>query len=551
MRRKYFLVQFIFLALCLFVACKNEESSLSPEQMLKSIQEQLSSSDTITVDKTINFKTGYNNLFLDSNDVKSFMLKNTEFEPFARDMIGFYKGRNFQYAWFDSTGMIEQASNFINVLNNNQALSKDSTLIDKKMFSLYKQFANRDSVANIKTLLEAELRLTGQFFKFAQGTYGGKNLDISELGWFIPRKKLNFNELFNATVKSQNVEAERLFMNPIYKKLHDELVKYSALKELPWENISIGGAKLSVADSSTVLKLKGRLALLGDMLAADVNEVYDSTLVSAIKSYQRRFGMNVTGVADKSFFKSINTPVDTLIKKILINQERAKWMPAQLPETYAWVNIPEYKLNVYENNQRSFDMKVVVGSQANNTVIFTDIMEYVVFAPYWGVPTSIVKKEIMPALARGGKGYLERNNMEITGYNGKIPIIRQKPGPKNSLGLVKFLFPNSYNIYFHDTPGKWAFAQGNRSLSHGCIRLQDPAKFAKWVLRYNAKKYTPQYIDSMMHKNTKESYIKIDKQYRFPVFLIYFTAWVDDDGKLNFRPDIYKHDKKMADKLIL
>jgi murein L,D-transpeptidase YcbB/YkuD len=187
---------------------------------------------------------------------------------------------------------------------------------------------------------------------------------------------------------------------------------------------------------------------------------------------------------------------------------------------------------------------VIVGTAANSTVIFNGNLKYVVFSPYWNVPESIVKKEIIPSIKRNAN-YIAKNNMEITGYSGGVPNVRQKPGPANSLGLVKFLFPNNYNIYFHDTPNRDLFTQANRSFSHGCIRLGEPKKFAEYMLR-NDSTWTSDAIEKAMHL-AKEKWVTVKKS--VPVFIVYFTAWVDKDGLLNFRKDIYGHDEKMGEKL--
>ena len=144
--------------------------------------------------------------------------------------------------------------------------------------------------------------------------------------------------------------------------------------------------------------------------------------------------------------------------------------------------------------------------------------------------------------------YLARNNMEITGHSGGLPEVRQKPGEKNSLGLVKFLFPNNYNIYLHDTPNRNLFTEASRSFSHGCIRIGEPKKFAEYLLRSDTVKYSPHNIDSLMH-SPKEIWVTLNKT--VPVFIGYFTAWVDSQGVLNFRKDIYKHDDAMAAKLFV
>jgi murein L,D-transpeptidase YcbB/YkuD len=184
-------------------------------------------------------------------------------------------------------------------------------------------------------------------------------------------------------------------------------------------------------------------------------------------------------------------------------------------------------------------MPVIVGSESNNTVIFSNRMRFIVFSPYWNVPPSIVKAEILPGM-RKNNNYLSQKNMEITNH-GDVPTVRQLPGGQNSLGLVKFLFPNPYNIYLHDTPGKHLFARQNRSLSHGCIRLGDARKMASYLLRADSS-WTLKKIDTAMHQQ-KEKWVTLKKT--IPVFMAYFTSWVDTNGVLQFRKDIYELDEKM------
>ena len=181
-------------------------------------------------------------------------------------------------------------------------------------------------------------------------------------------------------------------------------------------------------------------------------------------------------------------------------------------------------------------MNIVVGSTAHNTVIFTGTLKYIVFSPYWNVPPSILKKEILPAIKRN-KNYLAAHNMEWNG-NG----VRQKPGPNNSLGLVKFLFPNAYNIYLHDTPAKSLFGEDRRAFSHGCIRLSEPPRLARFLLRNDSNWDSLKIVRAMNAR--KEQYVTVKET--VPVYIGYFTAWVDREGKLNFRDDIYGHDQKMA-----
>jgi murein L,D-transpeptidase YcbB/YkuD len=204
-----------------------------------------------------------------------------------------------------------------------------------------------------------------------------------------------------------------------------------------------------------------------------------------------------------------------------------------------FVNIPQFKLVAMEKDSIVLSCNVVVGKATNKTVIFRGDMKYVVFSPYWNVPQSIINKEILPAMKRN-PNYLAKHNMEYNG--GKI---RQKPGPDNSLGLVKFLFPNSFNIYLHDTPSKSLFKEDKRAFSHGCIRVSEPFELAKYLLRHDPS-WTPEKIKGAMDSG-KEQYVSLKNT--VPVYLVYFTAFVDSKGKLNFRDDIYNRDQELKEML--
>jgi L,D-transpeptidase YcbB len=221
-----------------------------------------------------------------------------------------------------------------------------------------------------------------------------------------------------------------------------------------------------------------------------------------------------------------------------------RWMPTETTGRLVIVNIPEFKLHMYEKNKKVFEMNVVVGKVGHNTMMFNGDLNQVVFSPYWNVPESIVEKEILPKLA-SNPGYLESQNMEQVGMNGDLPDIRQRPGGANALGKVKFLFPNSFNIYFHDTPSKSLFEKDQRAFSHGCIRLEEPEKMANYLLN-DQPEWTPERINEAMNSGS-EKFVKVKKP--VPVVITYYTSWVDEYGRLNFRNDIYSHDKKLEEKM--
>ncbi|WP_447641703.1 MULTISPECIES: L,D-transpeptidase family protein [Chitinophagaceae] len=529
---------FLFATIMLVaIACKNKEKK-----------------QEVKIDTTINHTSSFNNLFLDSGKIESFLADNPALKDYDRQYIDFYKSRNYEFAWFDSSGLIEQTGNFINLLNANMAANNDSSLYDKQLYNLYDEYKTRtfDKKKITAEDIKAELYFTGQFFKYTSKQFKGADLDASQLGWFIPRKKIDLSSLLDSSLKTSNTQDlfDKL-LNSNYKKLNEYLQKYLTIKKNnpEWDSLRMSVNKLKLGDDNPfVADIKERLTLFGDLDDNDGTTVFDEATEEAVKSYQTRMGLGSDGVVGPAFVRSINTPIDTLIRKILVNIERARWLPASFPDTYVRVNIPEFKLYTYQDDAPLFDMRVIVGSSAHNTVIFSGNLKYVVFAPYWNVPSSIIKNEIIPGITRD-PNYLANHNMQIFGKNksGEPVDVRQLPGPDNSLGTVKFLFPNDYDIYLHDTPNHDLFTSSSRGMSHGCIRLSDPMLMAQFLLRNDSTKYTTPVIDSLMHNNTKETWVTIKPT--VPVYLVYFTAWVDDNGKLNFRKDIYGHDNKVAAKL--
>lgn len=505
-----------------------------------------------TRDITVNGITSFNNLFLDSIQLENFLKVHPEFKTFKNQYLDFYKQRNYEYAWFDSSGIAEQSHNFINLLSTTIDELQDSSLYNKKLMELYDSFeGDTTRVTRKKDVLQTELLLTGQFFAYAAKVYKGSDINASELGWFIPRKKVNLSALLDSTLKSKVKGTDQyISINSQYKKLQEYLDKYFVLEKKnsdEWDSIPVPAKLLKKRNSSPIIvQIKRRLWLLGDMEIEDSSAKFDTTLLYATKRFQRRMGLSPDGVIGAKMIEELNVPLSQRISQLLVNMERARWMPPEKDTNYIMVNIPEYKMHVYDSGRLMFDMDVIVGKATSGTVIFKGNLKYIVFSPYWNVPASIVKKDILPSIKRN-KYYLKESNMEITGRSGGIPVVRQKPGANNSLGLVKFLFPNNYDIYFHDTPNHELFGAANRSFSHGCIRLGDPKKFAQYLLRSDtATIWKSNVIDSCMHLAT-EKWVTVKKT--IPVFIVYFTAWIDNNGQLNFRKDIYGHDQKMSEKL--
>jgi murein L,D-transpeptidase YcbB/YkuD len=496
-------------------------------------------------DTTITKENSFTELFIDSSALSQFAKENSLTDSISNKMQGFYNQRNYQYAWFFPDGLADFAATFISLQHDYINYSGDSTIYNPALTAMI------DSVKNIKKInpgdpriIGTELALTSQFFKYANKAYAGdQQLNTRELDWFIPRKKINPQAFLDSLLKNKgkNLTAYEP-VNRQYNLLKEKLLVYSnALKDTDTLKIEAGKKLKEGASSETITQIKKRLFLLGDLPTLDTTAIFDSTLTAAVKQFQERVGLAGSGTVDAPFLAQLNIPASERIRTILINMERIRWMPAAPTTDYILVNIPEFRMHVYEKGDLAFNMVVVVGSEAHNTVIFSGTLNQIVFSPYWNIPPGILKNEILPGIKRR-PDYLAKHNME---WNGNT--VRQKPGKTNSLGLVKFLFPNTYNIYFHDTPSKSLFNESSRAFSHGCIRLAEPARLAEFLLR-NDSTWNREKIDKAMHAG-KEKYVRLRGTAEIPVFIGYFTSWVDRNGRLNFRNDVYGNDKKMARRL--
>jgi len=504
-----------------------------------------SKAQVVPRDTTINTSTSYSEIFFDSTSMENFIATQNFHDSLKKRMRNFYNGRNYQYAWFTKDGMADHASSFYDIYNDYINYSADSSLKNSILTLLYDSLFNNALIFNSSDsiFLKTELLLTAQFFRYSRRAYQGNNqLDAKDLDWFIPRKKIDPSALLDSLLSNRGKNlAQYEPVNRQYNLLKDYLAKYNSIeKESDWAPIKADRKTYKLNDSTAMIGVvKKRLFLLGDLTDRDTSSVFTQELETAVKSFERRFGLKEDGIISTLVINEINRPIKDRLQQILINMERIRWVPAQPATDYLLVNIPEFRLHVYENGNYSWSTNVVVGTAANNTVIFTGTLKHIVFSPYWNVPPSILKNEILPAIARN-KNYLARNNMER--YSGGV---RQKPGPGNALGQVKFLFPNNYNIYLHDTPSKNLFGETKRTFSHGCIRVQEPKKLAQFLLRNDAN-WDSLRITKAMNAG-KEQFYNVKEP--VPVFIGYFTTWVDRDGKLNFRNDVYGHDKKMKERL--
>jgi murein L,D-transpeptidase YcbB/YkuD len=308
-----------------------------------------------------------------------------------------------------------------------------------------------------------------------------------------------------------------------------------------------------------VAALRQRLAASGDLGGARIEgQRFDTDLAKAVRVFQEHHGLPPTGRVDSQTLAELNVPVASRIRQVELNLDRWRWLPDDLGERHFRVNIPYFHFEAYEHGELALDIRAVVGKKGNETPIFSDEMTHVVMSPYWNIPSAIAQDETMPAVAKDPT-FLERQNIEIVRVAGDAADavdpsdvdwndataleglrFRQRPGAGNALGLVKFLFPNEHDVYVHDTPADALFSRLGRAFSHGCVRVEEPLTLAEYVLA-GEPRWTTGTIDAAMHSGT-ETHVKLKSP--IPIHIVYFTAWVDTNGGLQFRDDVYGYDEK-------
>lgn len=339
-----------------------------------------------------------------------------------------------------------------------------------------------------------------------------------------------------------------------YDLLSRALERYKTLAATGgWESLSPGPTlDLGVA-GPRVAALKRRLAIEGDLERAQSSgDTFDGALAAAVRRFQERTGLAGDGRVGAKTLAALNVSADSRVAQIAANLERRRHLPTAVPANRLEINVPAAELTILEADEAIVRMRVVVGARRFPTPLLQSRIVAVVFNPPWNVPTRIVRNEIIPRLRRQ-PAYLRDNDIRIVGrpddpYGERIdwrnpravpPVqLQQQPGPKNALGRIKFDIPNEYSVYLHDTPAKSAFALPDRTLSHGCVRLQYPADVARYVLRAETQK-DPDLIDRLLADSDT---VSVRASMPLPVVFVYWTAFVDEDGRLNFRNDIYGHD---------
>jgi L,D-transpeptidase YcbB len=492
----------------------------------------------------------------------------------------FYQQREFAPAWIENAAPKSQMDDLIAALReaNREGLDPDlygATLIAERRDEASRGFLTRQGFDpdEAGTL---DVWLTYIYLKYASDLASGiSDLATADRSWHIKPDDFDpFAHLTEALDRNRVTQSLRDLVpdHREYTALRDALADSRKLADDGgWPKVP-GNLRLKPGQKHVAVPaLARRLAASGDYRGrvpaedpeADGKEpvAYGEELQEAVKRFQARHGLAVAGVVGAETVAALNVPVEARIRQIELNLERWRWLPRDLGDRYILVNVPEMRLRVFEKGRIPLAMNVVVGTKATQTPIFNDEMSYLVFSPYWNVPDSIAQGETLPGMMRD-PAYLARNNMEIIDKAGNAIDpgemdmdaldnyrFRQRPGAANSLGLVKFMFPNQYNVYLHDTPATSLFTRANRAFSHGCVRVAEPVALAEYVLR-DQREWDTDAIEAAMNSGTEKT-VKLTE--KLPVYLGYWTAFVDEDGALHFRDDVYGIDagqhKRLTDRL--
>jgi murein L,D-transpeptidase YcbB/YkuD len=466
---------------------------------------------------------------IDSGDLFKFFIDFPKFQFISKDIKYAYTVNHYNLFWKNKNQLNINAKELIFRLDH------------LKLDGLPEEFIYKSA---LKTMIgknvispELDIMLTAQYINYAQKVnYGLVREQADVENWNLTLKQRNVKLYIDSFL----MKKELIFnfsMYDQYQLLKSELNKYFQIETQKWEKIKDNKIYKIGDTAHAILIAKQKLHNLGDLKRFDSTILFDSVLFDGIKNLQQRMGLVSDGRWTKKLINILNTEIEEWIKKIKINMERYRWLPQTVSGDYLLVNIPAFKLFIYEKNNLKWDMKVIVGKYKNKTVVFEGKVKYVVFCPYWNIPESILNKEILPAL-KNNPAYLVNHHMEWDGNS-----IRQLPGEDNSLGLIKFLFPNKYNIYLHDTPFKSLFNNEQRSFSHGCIRIENAKKLAFYLLKDQVD-WSEITIEKAMNEKV-ERFVEIMKP--LPIYITYFTSWVDEKGKIQFRNDIYNWDNRIFD----
>jgi murein L,D-transpeptidase YcbB/YkuD len=491
-----------------------------------------------------------------ANAPPSFVHRDERAKKAWGDARRLYGGNDHQLLWGDGTRPGEPMDRLIAALNGAGEHGLEPSVYDPAALEAARESYDSSNAA------DTDVRFTYAYLRYAADVSGGAIVPSRiDRTWQAAPPDTDAAAALQSAVRENRIGESLEDLAPAsapYKGLKQQLARYRAIHARGGWPIVPDLPALRVGQRHPgVAILRQRLSASGDLAeSSTAADLVDEPLIEALRAVQARHGLAADGRYTPEVAAELNVTVEDRMEQIGLNMDRWRWLPHDLGERYLLVNIPAFRLDVVENGKSVVGMRVVAGTKENPTPVLSDQMTYLVFSPYWNIPPEILKKETIPALLKDPT-YLERNNIEVVTGSGNEPAamdpeeidwdtvqasslrFRQRPGPGNSLGLVKFIFPNHFNVYLHDTPADALFGRIERDFSHGCVRLERPVDLAVYLLR-DQPDWTGERIESAMHAGVEQT-VKLKKP--IPVHLVYFTAW-EENGRAHFRGDVYGHDRK-------
>ena len=467
--------------------------------------------------------------------------------------LQFYDRRRGRPAWAGDDELLERGQEVLNAIARAEedGLSPARYRYDvaQRLVAALEREGEGELSDSLETIYLADLDLviTEGFNRFANDLVQG-TIDPEESGvdWEIPRGTANEQRVLDGVIRGTPPEVMLSHLRPnipYYDRLRTALASYrSAQARGGWPQVPENVTLKEGVRNAAVAQLRQRLIAGTDSLEAQLARagqadptLFDARLKQAVERFQERHAIEADGAIGTATLRELNHTVEERIAELKLNLDRWRWMPDDLGERFVLVNVAGFELEVVDGGSVIEAMNVVVGKPSWQTPVFADTIEHIVVNPYWNVPESIAQEEVIPAVQRD-PGYLARNNMEFV--DGRY---RQRPGPNNALGVVKILFPNEHDVYLHDTPHDALFSRTRRDFSHGCIRLERPRDLAKLLLRLQTDR-NPEEFDRLVGGG--EKWINLER--KLPVYVLYFTAWADQDGTVHFYHDVYGRDEELA-----
>lgn len=481
------------------------------------------------------------------------------------ELTDFYRDRDFRPAWTSAEGLLPRGDTLIRMLHavDEEGLDPEAYHREHVHRLIDEVQGEHDEDQPVGDLLgELDLLLSEAFLRYTTDLRRG-TIDPAESGltWHVAREDGTDPAFLNSVLQGDFAAARDSLRpaTPYYERLREALARYRRIaEEGGWPTVPEGETLDEGMTGPRVAILRERLRVEGDprevQLAMETNrpDSFDTNLFRALELFQERHGITSDSRVGAETLKALNVSVEERIRTLRLNLDRWRWLPRDLGERHLIVNVAGFEMVVMEGQEAAMTMDVVVGQEGWETPIFRDTMEHVVVNPYWNVPRSIAEEEVIPA-AESESDYLARNRYEVLTQDGDVVDaeavdlrseryrIRQRPGPENALGDVKFLFPNDHDIYLHDTPAQELFSRAGRAFSHGCIRVAEPERLARYLLRTSTER-PPEDFDRL-RQESGEQWVTMERP--LPVYILYFTAWAGDDGRVRFYRDVYGRDAQV------